>query len=136
LIKFTGTTASMVTSITQGVKVSVETFFQADYSRKGEFVFAYRITIENKSEFTVQLMRRHWRIYDGIGVWRDVEGEGVVGETPIIAPGHLHQYVSGCHLIAPMGKMKGTYLMLRTGDGSYFDVLIPEFQMIAPFLLN
>jgi len=126
----------MVTSITQGVKVSVETFFQADYSRKGEFVFAYRITIENKSEFTVQLMRRHWRIYDGIGVWRDVEGEGVVGETPIIAPGHLHQYVSGCHLIAPMGKMKGTYLMLRTGDGSYFDVLIPEFQMIAPFLLN
>lgn len=126
----------MVTSITQGVKVSVETFFQPDYSRKGEFVFAYRITIENKSEYTVQLLRRHWQIYDGIGVWRDVEGEGVVGETPIIEPGQMHQYVSGCHLTAPMGKMKGTYLMERTADGIYFDVTIPEFQMIAPFLYN
>lgn len=126
----------MVTSITQGVKVSVETFFQPDYSRKGEFVFAYRITIENKSENTVQLLRRHWHIYDGIGVWREVEGEGVVGETPIIEPGHMHQYVSGCHLVAPMGKMKGTYLMVRTADGNYFDVIVPEFQMIAPFLFN
>ncbi len=126
----------MVTSITHGVKVSVETFFQADYSNKGEFIFAYRITIENNSENTFQLMRRHWHIYDAIGVWREVEGEGVVGETPVIKPGQLHQYVSGCHLIAPMGKMKGTYQMARKPNGELFDVVIPEFEMVAPFLLN
>ena len=126
----------MVTSITHGIKVSVETFFQANYSNKGEFIFAYRVTIENKSESTFQLLRRHWHIFDAIGVWREVEGEGVVGETPVIEPGQLHQYVSGCHLIAPVGKMKGTYLMERKSDGEHFDVTIPEFEMIAPFLLN
>ncbi len=126
----------MVTSITQGVKVSVETFFQHNYSKNGEFVFAYRVTIENKSENTVQLLRRHWHIYDGIGVWREVEGEGVVGETPVIVPGAFHQYVSGCNLVAPMGKMKGTYLMIKKLDGKHFDVVIPEFQMIAPFMMN
>ena len=126
----------MVTSITQGVKVSVETFYQQEFANKGEYVFAYRITIENKSEHTVQLLRRHWYIYDGIGTWREVEGEGVVGETPVIAPGHIHQYVSGCHLLAPAGKMHGSYLMMRTLDGMYIDVTIPEFHMVASFVLN
>ncbi len=126
----------MATAITQGVKVSVETFFQPEYSKKGEFVFAYRITIENKSEHVIQLLRRHWYIFDGIGVWREVEGEGVVGETPIINPGYFHRYVSGCHLTCPAGKMKGTYLMERKSNAILFDVTIPEFQMVAPFLLN
>lgn len=126
----------MVTSITHGVKVSVETFYQPEYSKRGEYVFAYRITIENKSEHSVQLLRRHWHIYDGMGNWREVEGEGVVGETPVIHPGHLHQYVSGCHLVAPMGKMKGSYLMERGSDSMLFDVEIPEFHMAAPFLFN
>ncbi|MFI5170745.1 MAG: Co2+/Mg2+ efflux protein ApaG [Chitinophagales bacterium] len=118
------------------MKVSVETFFQADHSNNGDFIFAYRITIENKSETTFQLLRRHWHIYDAIGVWREVEGEGVVGETPIIEPGQSHQYISGCHLIAPMGKMKGTYRMERKPGRELFDVTIPEFEMVAPFLLN
>ena len=126
----------MVTSITNGVKVSVETFYQADYSNNGEFIFAYRVTIENKSDTTFQLLRRHWYIFDAIGVWREVEGEGVVGETPIIKPGESHQYVSGCHLIAPVGIMKGSYLMERKSSGEQFDVEIPQFEMVAPFLLN
>lgn len=126
----------MVTSITYGVKISVETFYQPELASRGEHVFAYRITIENKSEHTVQLLRRHWFIYDGIGTWREVEGEGVVGETPVIKPGQMHQYVSGCHLLAPAGKMYGTYQMVRTFDGMFFDVTIPEFHMVAPFLMN
>lgn len=128
----------MVTGITQGVKVSVETFYQPDFSATSgnEFVFAYRITIENKGDTTIKLLRRHWHIFDSDGQWREVEGEGVVGEQPEIAPGHIHQYVSGCHLHTPAGKMLGTYLMERTLDGHLFDVRIPEFHMIAPFILN
>lgn len=126
----------MVTATSHGVKVSVETFFQEDFSNKGVYVFAYRITIENKSETSVQLLRRHWHIYDAVGIWREVEGEGVVGEQPEIAPGHMHQYVSGCNLTAPVGKMHGTYLMERKPDGVLFEVIIPEFHMITPYLLN
>ncbi len=126
----------MVTAISHGVKVSVETFFQEDFSDRGIHVFAYRITIENKSEFTVRLMRRHWHIYEATGLWREVEGEGVVGEQPELEPGHLHQYVSGCNLGSPVGKMFGTYLMERKTDGVEFEVTIPEFYMVAPFLLN
>ncbi len=128
----------IVTSITQGVKVSVETFYQPDFSnsKNSEFVFAYRITIENNTMYPVSLLRRHWHIYDVADQWREVEGEGVVGEQPKIEAGSRHQYVSGCHLIAPAGKMYGSYLMRRESDNHLFEVRIPEFQMIAPALLN
>ena len=128
----------MVTATTEGVKVSVETFYQKEYSglARGEHVFAYRVTIENKSQHTIRLMRRHWHIYDSNADWREVEGEGVVGEQPVIEPGGLHQYVSGCSLQSTMGKMFGTYQMERLEDQVAFEVAIHEFRMIAPFLQN
>ena len=128
----------MIAEVTQGVKVTVETEYQPSYSNPGQhhFVFTYRITIENKSEFTVQLLRRHWHINDAAFEAREVEGEGVVGQQPVLEPGQSHQYVSGCNLKSGMGKMAGTYLMERIMDGSRFNVTIPEFIMIAPMRLN
>ncbi len=128
----------MITHITEGVKISVETFYQPDYSQpmNAEYMFAYRIIIQNESEFTVKLLRRHWYIYDSNGALREVEGEGVIGQQPVIEPQQSHQYVSGCHLKTEMGKMHGTYLMERIIDGKFFYVNIPEFQLIAPFKLN
>src|SRR5579862_9151678 len=128
----------MITNITEGVKISVETFYQPDYSQplNGEYMFAYRIIIENESEYTVKLLRRHWYIFDSNGALREVEGEGVIGQQPIIEPQQSHQYVSGCHLKTEMGKMHGTYLMERIIDGKFFYVNIPQFQLIAPFKLN
>lgn len=128
----------MVTSITQGVKVSVVTEFQPEYSSAGQshWVFTYRIKIENQSEYTVQLMRRHWYIYDSNGTVREVEGEGVIGQQPVLEPGEIHEYVSGCNLQSTMGKMAGTYLMERVMDGRSFRVEVPEFTMIVPFKLN
>jgi ApaG protein len=124
----------MATQITHGIKVSVEVFFQPEYSRpeKGRNVFSYRITIENQSSKTVQLLRRHWQIFDSIGQKREVEGEGVIGEQPIIAPGSTHQYTSWCPLLSDMGSMRGTYLMVSQDDGERFRVRIPEFMLIAP----
>ena len=128
----------MVTEITDGVKVSVETIYQPEYSNPANehFMFAYRVNIENLSEYTVQLMRRHWDIFDSNGTRREVDGEGVVGEQPVIEPGDMHEYVSGCNLKTDMGSMKGRYEMKRVVDGAVFDVMIPEFFLIAPFKLN
>lgn len=128
----------MVTEVTQGVKVSVETEYQPEYSSPSQyhFVFTYRITIENNSPNTVKLLRRHWFIFDANTQPREVEGEGVVGQQPVIEPGESHQYVSGCNLKSGLGKMKGTYLMERIVDGKMLKVAIPEFTMIAPFKLN
>lgn len=128
----------MVSEITKGVEVSVETEYQPEYSspRQYHFVFTYRISISNKSEYTIQLLRRHWHIHDSAFKNREVEGEGVVGQQPTLEPGHTHQYVSGCNLKSGIGKMYGTYLMERVLDGKRFKVNIPEFTMTAPYRLN
>jgi ApaG protein len=128
----------MVTEITQGIRVTVETEYQPAYSSPSQYhyVFTYRITIENQSEYTIQLRRRHWHIYDAGFFMREVEGEGVVGQQPVLEPGHSHQYVSGCNLKSGIGKMQGTYLMERIMDGSTVQVNIPAFTMIAPIRLN
>lgn len=128
----------METSVTNGIKVSVETFYQEEYSRPIEhkYIFAYRITIENVSDFTVQLMRRHWYIIDSNGMTREVEGEGVIGQQPILRAGEKHQYVSWSHLFTEMGKMYGYYLFIRQIDGETFKAQIPEFQLTVPFKMN
>ncbi|MBJ6118400.1 Co2+/Mg2+ efflux protein ApaG [Pontibacter sp. BT310] len=128
----------MDTKTTEGVKVTVTTNYLPDYSSpvQQHFVFAYKITIENKSEFTVKLLRRHWYIHDATGTVREVEGEGVVGQQPTLEPGESHEYVSGCNLKTGIGKMSGTYLMERLVDGKQFYATIPEFTLIVPYKLN
>ncbi|MES3017344.1 MAG: Co2+/Mg2+ efflux protein ApaG [Bacteroidota bacterium] len=128
----------MVTKITDGVKISVETIYQPEYSNPANehFMFAYRVNIENLTENSVQLLNRHWDIFDSNGTKREVEGEGVVGQQPVIEPGDNHEYVSGCNLKTDMGSMKGSYEMERIVDGAKFSVNIPEFYLIAPYKLN
>ena len=128
----------MVTATTNGIKISVETEYQPAYSSPVQFhyVFTYRITIENLSDLTIQLLRRHWFVHDVSKDVREVEGEGVVGQQPVLEPGQSHQYVSGCNLKSGMGKMHGTFLMEKIIDGNKFRVKIPEFTMFAPFILN
>ncbi|MBB6611908.1 Co2+/Mg2+ efflux protein ApaG [Pontibacter sp. Tf4] len=128
----------MDTKTTEGVKVTVTTNYLPDYSSpvQQHYVFAYKITIENNSEFTVKLLRRHWYIHDATGSVREVEGEGVVGQQPTLEPGESHEYVSGCNLKTGVGKMHGTYLMERLVDGKQFHATIPEFTLIVPYKLN
>ncbi|MBE7175692.1 MAG: Co2+/Mg2+ efflux protein ApaG [Mucilaginibacter polytrichastri] len=128
----------MITTITDGVKVSVETLYQPEYSNptSEHFMFAYKICIENLSDYAVQLMRRHWHIFDANGTKREVEGEGVVGLQPIIQPGESHEYVSGCNLKSEFGTMEGTYQMKRLIDGELFEAVIPRFSLIAKYRLN
>lgn len=128
----------MVTAITQGVKISVDTVYQEEYSNpdKEHFMFGYQISVENLTDYSIRLMRRQWFIFDSSGTKREVEGEGVVGQQPLIEPGESYTYVSGCNLTTDMGSMSGNYLMNREVDNTEFIVDIPEFQLIVPYRLN
>jgi ApaG protein len=129
---------NMVTQVTQGIQITVETLFREDQSRPelGDFLFTYRISIENKSDLTVQLLRRHWFIFDSNGEHSEVEGEGVIGQQPILLPGDVYEYESACNLETDMGSMLGTYTMQRQLDGLQFKVQIPRFELITPQRLN
>jgi ApaG protein len=94
------------------------------------FVFGYLIRIANEGSDEVQLLRRHWFIRDSSGKVQEVEGAGVVGEQPVIAPGSDHQYSSYCVLETFEGSMEGTYLMQRA-SGERFKIAIPRFDLRA-----
>ena len=118
---------------TQGVTVRVSVTYLPEQSEpaRGRWFWAYHIRLENEGERPVQLLTRHWIITDGRGARHSVEGEGVVGEQPLIEPGASFDYVSGCPLATPSGAMQGSYRMVGE-DGRTFDVEIPRFPLHAP----
>jgi ApaG protein len=125
-------------TVTNNIHISVEVKYWPNQSMpaRNHYFFVYYITIENKSEHTVQLLHRHWDIMDSQGENRSVNGEGVVGETPILEPGEQFTYNSGCNLSGDIGYMKGYYTMIRLMDNEEFKVMIPRFEMVVPAKLN
>lgn len=120
-------------AMTDGITVRVAVNFLPEQSRieAGKWFWVYHIRIENDSAQPVQLITRHWKITDGNGDVAIVDGEGVVGEQPLLAPGGSHDYVSGCPLGTPYGSMEGHY-SFRRADGVRFDAAIPFFALAAP----
>lgn len=117
---------------TEDITVTVRPVYldgQSDMIQK-KFVFAYFIRIENNGRETVQLLRRHWTINHSSGKVEEVDGEGVVGKQPLLAPGEVHEYNSYCVLETFEGSMEGTYLMMRS-NGEKFKVMIPRFILRA-----
>lgn len=128
----------MVKISTHNIEISVEVKYWPQHSMPNEnhYFFVYFISIENKSDYSVQLLRRHWDIFDSIGENRKVDGDGVVGETPVLEPGQKFEYNSGCNLTSEMGYMKGYYTLLKLLDGKEFNVEIPKFELIVPAKMN
>lgn len=120
-------------AMTDGITVRVAVNFLPEQSRleAGKWFWVYHIRIENHGSCAVQLLTRHWKITDGRGMVNLVEGEGVVGEQPLIRPGGSHDYVSGCPLATPNGSMEGHYTF-RGEDGELFEAAIPFFPLTAP----
>lgn len=113
------------------VRVSPSYLEEQSNPEDGRWVWAYHIRIENGGEQPVQLISRHWFITDALGQTQEVEGLGVVGEQPLIAPGGSFDYVSGCPLATSSGIMRGTYAMVAE-EGWPFEVAIPAFSLDAP----
>lgn len=128
----------MTTGLSQGVKISVESFYQEEHSNplQNEFMFAYRITIENHNSFSIKLLHRHWSIIESNGQQRVVEGAGVVGVQPVLAHGQQFQYMSGCNMRSEIGRMEGTYMMENQNNLQRFSVKIPQIDLVVPFKNN
>ncbi len=115
---------------TEGIRVTVRPLYLPEHSRPGrsEFVFAYFVRLENVGGTAAQLLWRRCRIHDDIGEETEVEGEGVVGEQPSLAPGETHEHQSFCVLRSPRGWMEGRYTFVRPG-GERFEALIPRVDL-------
>jgi ApaG protein len=115
-----------------GIRITVRPVYLRDQSEPsaGHYVFAYFVRIENIGDLSAQLISRRWLIHDSIGEDTEVEGEGVVGEQPLIAPGQVHEYQSFCILKSGEGFMEGHYNFVRS-DGAMFAAAIPRFLLSA-----
>jgi len=123
----------MYRAMTHDIEISVQPIYMEERSEPedGEYFWAYRVTIANKSDRRVKLLSRYWRITDGKGKVEEVRGPGVVGEQPVLEPGDSYQYTSGCPLTTPSGFMVGRYTM-ADGSGQTFEVDIPAFSLDLP----
>lgn len=123
---------------TEGVEITVHSSYEEEFSQPevSEYVFSYHIEIANENDFSVQLLSRKWFVFDSKGDQYEVEGPGVIGEQPIIKQGESHEYESGTQLTSPIGRMRGYYIMQNAVTEETFKVYIPEFDLIAPFILN
>ncbi len=128
----------MVSAITQGIKVSVESKYEAEHSdpTKDSYVHSYRITIDNNSDRTVQLLRRHWIIIDALLNIKQVKGDGVIGEQPVLYPGASHSYSSWTPINTTLGKMFGSYQMIDINTSNEIEVSVPAFILSTDGLRN
>jgi ApaG protein len=119
-------------TLTEGIRVQAAARYAASESQpdSGQYLFVYKIRITNEGTKTAQLRTRHWIILDANNQRQDVRGNGVVGNTPKLAPGESFEYESSCPLRTRWGTMEGSYAFTRD-DGSKFDVAIGRF-FLAP----
>ena len=127
----------MSDTVTEEVRVRVRPTYHADRSspERSYWFFSYTIEIANEGQRVVQLVSRHWTITDGTGKVEEVQGPGVIGQTPVIGPGKAFVYTSFCPLPTPIGSMEGTYTM-RRDDGTTFEAKIGTFLLEDPESVN
>ncbi len=124
--------------VTQGIQVSVLQEYKEHLStpETSKFIYAYHITIENVGESTMQLLRRHWFIQDSLGPIREVEGPGVVGQTPILKPGDKFNYDSWTEMETTIGRMYGFFTFQKDPSNELVEVAIPSFELVTSFKSN
>ncbi len=125
-------------SIKDQIAVKINTFFNEMQSNidNNDFLFNYHITIVNHSDYNVQLLSRKWYITDSNGETKVVVGDGVVGEQPILIPNQSYEYYSACMFKTGFGKMEGHYIFENLNTGKRFEVNIPSFNFVLPWILN
>ena len=119
------------------IAISVSTEYLDNQSKPedGRYVFAYHISIENRTSLPVRLLSRHWIIVDANQERKEVRGLGVIGEQPTLAPGDIYKYTSGVVLATPIGTMEGTY-QLTYDEGEPFDAAIEPFLLSMPHAVH
>ena len=124
----------MYSKTTNGVTVTVTPHSLEDQSSPQEdhYVWAYQVNIRNTSSNTIKLNHRNWVIIDANGKIMNIQGEGVVGEFPILHPGESFEYTSGTPLKTSNGFMQGFY-MVSQKNGEQLKIDIPTFSLDSPY---
>ncbi|MDC9729676.1 MAG: Co2+/Mg2+ efflux protein ApaG [Methyloprofundus sp.] len=119
------------------ILVDVTPRYIAEQSKPNDkrFVFAYKITITNIGSEPAKLIRRKWLITDSNGKIEEVQGDGVIGQTPHLKVGESFAYTSGALIKTSVGTMEGKYIM-QTDTGEEFDAIIPRFTLSIPRTLH
>lgn len=119
------------------ILVDVMPHYIAEQSKPNEekFVFAYKVIITNIGSEPAKLIRRKWLITDSNGKTEEVQGDGVIGQTPYLKVGESFSYTSGALIKTPVGIMEGKYIM-KTDAGDEFDAIIPRFTLSIPRTLH
>jgi ApaG protein len=119
------------------IVVEPESFYMESESlpENGRYAFAYTIKITNKGSLSAQLISRQWRILDADNSIKEVKGDGVVGQKPVLEPGETFEYTSSSVISAPVGTMEGVYHFISE-DGEAFDVSIPRFVLSIPRVIH
>ena len=130
-------TKELISTLYKNIKISSHSGFVPEKSSDihKQYVFLYRINIENRSKNSIQLLSRYWSIRNGNGEVEDIYGPGVVGKKPIIKPNKIFTYESFCPLATPIGSMSGCFRM-TSGSGIQFNTEVKKFTLIASSLLN
>lgn len=115
-------------ALTEGIRIQVTPSFIETHSdiERGRYIFAYKVVMTNEGSERAQLTNRSWNIVDASGTAHDVDGPGVVGQHPDLAPGESFEYSSYCPLPTPWGTMEGHYVFERP-DKSTFQARVARF---------
>jgi ApaG protein len=129
---------SLSDTTTRGIRIEVESNYEEERSSPAEsyYFFSYHVRISNLGDATAQLLSRLWIITDSDGEVQRVEGPGVVGETPLLAPGGAFEYTSFCPLRTSVGTMEGHYVMEIAATGVRFEARISPFTLAVPGVVN
>lgn len=92
--------------------------------------FIYFLSIHNESDRAVTLLGRKWLIRHADGSQLAIEGDKIVGETPVLAPGGHFSYNS-FHVTDRSARCRGSFHGVDEHGARIF-VRIPEFDMIVP----
>lgn len=128
----------MYSETTDNIRVNVVSHYESLHSDPSRlhFVFSYTINIKNKGNKVVQLLKRYWLIKSADGIIREVEGDGVVGEQPILQPEDSFQYSSWAPITCEIGEMSGNFVMKDINSKEIFKIIVPKFPFVANPILN
>jgi ApaG protein len=116
----------------EGLKVTVDDVVympSLDAPADKPHPFVYFISISNDSKEQVTIEGRKWVVKEG-EEQVVVEGDGVVGQTPVLGPGQQFSYNS-YHVTAADALVEGAFFG-RTPEGEWVFVRIPRFELCVP----
>jgi ApaG protein len=90
--------------------------------------FSYHVTLYNNSSRAVTLTGRRWLLTNAAGQRTVIEGDGIVGQIPRLAPGDCFPYQSH-HLVDSTTRAEVAYL-------GYDEDRRPLILRLAPFVME